>query len=341
MGDHGGEPDADLELALKLHRELNAVPRRQRAPPRAQGAAAALKNLTKKHQQQEESEESSSSESDTERWQGGASGEKRRQGAGGGTPSGELAFSCVLAAACRAAPGGCRGLLAAERAANIQNKRWRAGSSHAGCSPAPACPGLCASCLLPALPLPLSWPAADNDSGSKRKRQRGGGKGGGKGGGGKLHRGGRKPQHVAAAAEARSKAAAAAERDGPRTHVKCFFSGVQHGVWLAVEALASRASLAAAASKAFAEEGVACASETMRAVFVLPDGQCPAFSGASGHKAAGAADGGEQPAGGKAEQEAGGKGEQQQGGGGKGHPDWEAAARSAVRVYVTSGMVGS
>lgn len=70
---HGAERDEDLELALKLHRELNAVPRRQRAPPRTQAAAAALKTLTKKHQpEQEDSGISSSSESETEgRYKGG------------------------------------------------------------------------------------------------------------------------------------------------------------------------------------------------------------------------------------------------------------------------------
>lgn len=85
---HAHGDDADLELALRLHRELNAVPRRQRAPPRAQAASAALKTLAKKHQQQES--ESSSSESETEP----GSGDKRRRG---GAPSGErTAAACAL-----------------------------------------------------------------------------------------------------------------------------------------------------------------------------------------------------------------------------------------------------
>ena len=92
------ERDDDLELALRLHRELNAVPRRQRQPARNQAASAALKTLTKKQQrqQQEEEEESVSSESDAGPSGGAAGGggekkgRRRRSSADGGAPpSGE------------------------------------------------------------------------------------------------------------------------------------------------------------------------------------------------------------------------------------------------------------
>lgn len=85
MAEHPhGERDEDLELALRLHRELNAVPRRQRAQPRAQAANAALRTLSKKHARQDSSDSSSGSEGAEER----SSQQKRRRGSGA-APSGE------------------------------------------------------------------------------------------------------------------------------------------------------------------------------------------------------------------------------------------------------------
>lgn len=84
MAEHPhAERDEDLELALKLHRELNAVPRRQRQQPRTQAATAALKTLSKKHHRQETEESSSESDGAEER----GSQQKKRRG-GGGAPSG-------------------------------------------------------------------------------------------------------------------------------------------------------------------------------------------------------------------------------------------------------------
>ena len=145
---------------------------------------------------------------------------------------------------------------------------------------------------------------ADNDSGSKRRRPdkcAGGDKAGGRG---KPRALGRRPQHVAAAAEARRKAARAGGGDSqPRTHVKCFYAGLQHGAWLAAEALASRASLAAAISKAFADDGVACSSEAATIVLVGANQQSAEFPGTA--VATGGSD-----------------------------DKWVAAAKGAVRVYV-------
>ncbi len=155
---------------------------------------------------------------------------------------------------------------------------------------------------------PWPPPNADNDSGSKRRRPDKGAGGGDKAGGrGKTRAVGRRPQHVAAAAEARRKAGRAGGGDGqPRTHVKCFYAGLQHGAWLAAEALASRASLVAAVSRAFADDGVACSSEAATIVLVGANQQSAEFPAAAA--AAGAA--------------------------GSGDDKWATAAKSAVRVYV-------
>ena len=162
---------------------------------------------------------------------------------------------------------------------------------------------------------------------------------------------GRRPQHVAAADEAKVKAAAAkvAQGDLPRTHVKCFYAGLQHGVWLAVEALASRASLAAAVSRAFQEDGVACSSDAATVVFVTADKKSLEFPGQQAQQQAqaqqqqqnGGGKAGEQPpAGGRGGTTAAAAGAAPvvaasgTAGGGGGGGKWEAAARSAVRVYV-------
>ena len=166
----------------------------------------------------------------------------------------------------------------------------------------------------PRVSLPTPLPSgADNDSGSKRRRpdKGGGDKGSGRG---KARAVGRRPQHVAAADEARRKAARAGGDGQPRTHVKCFFAGLQHGAWLAADALADRARLAAAVSRAFADDGVACSSEAATIVLVGADQQAAEFPGGSGAGGAGG--------------EVGGAG----GGGTDGK--WEAAAKAAVRVYV-------
>lgn len=136
---------------------------------------------------------------------------------------------------------------------------------------------------------------------------------------GRPAKGGRRPPHAVAAEEARRKAAAGAE--APRTHVKCFYAGLQHGAWLAAEALASRASLAAAVSQAFRDDGVACACKAATIVFVGADKQSAEFPAA----AAAAGDQQQQQL-----QGAGSGGSSNGGDGGK----WEAAARTAVRVYV-------
>lgn len=149
-------------------------------------------------------------------------------------------------------------------------------------------------------------PNADNDSGSKRRRPDKGAGGDKAGGRGKTRAVGRRPQHVAAAAEARRKAGRAGGGDGqPRTHVKCFYAGLQHGAWLAAEALASRASLAAAVSRAFADDGVAC-SEAATIVLVGANQQSAEFPAAAAAAA----------------------------GSGGGDDKWATAAKSAVRVYV-------
>ncbi|KAI3431797.1 hypothetical protein D9Q98_010550 [Chlorella vulgaris] len=233
------QPDEDLELALRLHRELNAVPRRQRLPARNQAASAALKTLSRKHQPRDS--ESSSSESER-------SSQQKKRAAGGGTPS-------------------------------------------------------------------------DNDSGSKRRRQK---EEPGKRKPTARARPGRKPQHAAAADEARRKAAgAAAEAGQPRTHVKCFYAGLQHGVWLSLESLASRDSLAAAVSHAFSDDGVVCSSETATVVFLTADKQSQEFAGEQpGTQAADAAE----------------QTQEQQlancGASSEAADKWSAAARSAVRIYV-------
>lgn len=145
---------------------------------------------------------------------------------------------------------------------------------------------------------------ADNDSGSKRRRPDKGAGGDKAGGRGKPRALGRRPQHVAAAAEARRKAARAGGGDSqPRTHVKCFYAGLQQGAWLAAEALTSRDSLAAAISKAFADDGVACSSEAATIVLVGANQQSAEFPGTA--VATGGSD-----------------------------DKWAAAAKGAVRVYV-------
>lgn len=143
---------------------------------------------------------------------------------------------------------------------------------------------------MPPLCLPRPPPAADNDSGSKRRRlkkER------------PAQKAVRRPPHAIAADEARRKAAAAADADAPaRTHVKCFYAGLQHGAWVAADALASRATLAGAVSAAFRDDGVACSGDRATVAFVSPDRSTAEFP-CSGEAAG-----------------------------------WEAAARSAVRVYV-------
>jgi hypothetical protein len=299
---HGQPVDEDLELALRLHRELNAVPRRQRQPARNQAASAALKTLTKKHQQHD----SDSSSSESERSHDSEPNKRRA----GGPPSGEL-----RAAGCSLLP-----------------RKSRFTSTHRSpfCTLATNC-SILVSNNSARLLSPLALLAADNDSGSKRRRQQ---QEGSKRKPARSRSGARKPPHVAAADEARRKAAAAgaaaaADDAQPRTHVKCFFAGLPHGAWLAVEALASRASLAAAVSHAFRDDGVACSSETATVVFVAADKQSHEFVG--GQPTAGAApkreaDGEGQPAAAAQHQQGGGAGEDAE--------KWRAAARSAVRVYV-------
>jgi hypothetical protein len=118
--------------------------------------------------------------------------------------------------------------------------------------------------------------------------------------------------------------------------VKCFYIGVQHGVWLPLEALSSRASLAAAVSHAFRDDGVTCSSEAATVVFVAADKQTLEFAGGQQqqpvkeeppqqHDRQVAEDGARAG-------EAGSGGDGGGSGGEKGR--WEAAARSAVRVYV-------
>lgn len=79
------ELDEDLELALRLHRELNAVPRRQRTQARAQATSAALRTLSKKHTRQDSSSESSSGADDAEE----RSSQQRKRRPSGAAPSGE------------------------------------------------------------------------------------------------------------------------------------------------------------------------------------------------------------------------------------------------------------
>ena len=182
----------------------------------------------------------------------------------------------------------------------------------------------CCCCLLAVLLTLPDAPAprqADNDSGSKRRRHGGGDKPGKaaqrrRSGGG----GAKKAQHVAAADEARGKAGRRQLASEPRTHVKCFWAGLPHGAWVPADALASRASLAAAVCAAFRDDGVACSSEAATVVFVGPDSQARQFT----PRPAGASSGSSaQPGGadGRSGEAAGGEG-------------WEAAARAAVRVYV-------
>jgi hypothetical protein len=111
--------------------------------------------------------------------------------------------------------------------------------------------------------------------------------------------------------------------------VKCFYIGVQHGVWLPLEALSSRASLAAAVSHAFRDDGVACSSEAATVVFVTADKQTLEFTG--GQQQQPIKEEQQQQPEGQAAEDGGGAGEAGSGGE-KGR--WEAAARSAVRVYV-------
>lgn len=294
------EVDEDLELALRLHRELNAVPRRQRAQPRAQAASAALRTLSKKHARQDSSESSSESEDAEER----SSQQKRRRGSGA-APSGERRGSGWLGAVlwgwcwlgCQPAVSlGCPRLAQCTARWRLTQRRLglcllsrlispdiRLGRRVHGASKRPpplvpvALPQAGACCPFSPSPPPAHLVVrADNDSGSKRKRQRG--EGGGSAprkaaGARPANRTGRKPPAAAAAGEARRKAAAAAAYCGPRTHVKCFYAGLQYGCWLAVEALASRASLAAAVSHAFKDDGVSCSASSVTVVFVPRDTQ--------------------------------------------------------------------
>ena len=206
-------------------------------------------------------------------------------------------------------------------------------------------PQACPHRLLPPPSIPL--PAADNDSGSRRKRQREG-----QGPARKPHvqrRPGRRPQHIAAADEAKRKAAAAAAAAGPEggasTHVKCFYAGLQHGAWLAVDALGSRASLAAAVCAAFREDGISCSGESATVVFVTADKQSLEFPGGQqqdkeqqqqAEQKEAQPDKQQQASTAPQEQQQADKQTQPAHGeaGGGGHGKWEAAARCAVRVYV-------
>jgi hypothetical protein len=154
---------------------------------------------------------------------------------------------------------------------------------------------------------------------------------------------GRRPQHIAAADEAKRKAAAAAGPEGgASTHVKCFYAGLQHGAWLAADALGSRASLAAAVCAAFREDGISCSGESATVVFVTADKQSLEFPG--GQQQDKQQDKQQQQQQQQQQQATAAPQEQQQAdkqpqpahgeAGGGGHGKWEAAARSAVRVYV-------
>lgn len=110
---------------------------------------------------------------------------------------------------------------------------------------------------------------------------------------------------LAAAAAARSKAAkAVGAANGLPPHVKCFFAGVRWGTLLPPSALKDRASLVAAVSKAFEQDGVRCSEQSAHVIFVTADQQTLEFPGR--HKL------GDLPRPG----------------------EWDAAARRAVRIYV-------